>query len=174
MMTAFFASHTGGQKSLTFSTGTPWIFVESAYFSTVFFRSSKPLVRFLMYSLSSRPSLMIQYIMELASAMWVDGFERDPFIGNLCRCTFPRVNDNDLDPLLLCLHHTPGSKRVGLDCVRTHMTIRSEFRTSSNGLVAAPDPNDRERPATDGPWQIRAQLSTLFVWKATRAHFCRA
>ena len=60
------------------------------------------------------------------------------------------------------------------DAIYEGMTIRSEFRTSSNGLVAAPDPKERERPATDGPWQIRAQLSTLFVWNATRAHFCRA
>ncbi len=52
------------------------------------------------------------------------------------------------------------------------MRIRSELSTSSNGFVAAPDPKERERPATDGPWQIRAQLSTLFVLKATRAHFC--
>ena len=49
---------------------------------------------------------------------------------------------------------------------------QSEFRTSSNGFVAAPEPNESERPATDGPWQIRAQLSMLFVLNATRANFC--
>ncbi len=52
--------------------------------------------------------------------------------------------------------------------------IRSEFRTSWKGLVAAPEPNESESPATDGPWQIRAQLSTLLVLNATRANFCIA
>jgi len=76
MMTAFFASAYLSAISLTFSVGTPVMFSTSAYFSTIFLRSSKPLVRFSMNSLSCLPSLMIQYIMEFASAIWVEGLNR--------------------------------------------------------------------------------------------------
>ena len=38
-------------------------------------------------------------------------------------------------------------------------------------FVMAPEPSVVARPATVGLCQTRAQLSTLFVWKATRAIF---
>ncbi len=68
------------------------------------------------------------------------------------------------------------TRRAASGCASTLfapiMKMRSAFKTSSKGFVAAPEPNESERPATDGPWQMRAQLSTLFVLKATRASFC--
>ena len=45
--------------------------------------------------------------------------EPDPLVGKPCGCTEPRVNDDDRDPLLLCLHDAPAGKRVSLDCVGT-------------------------------------------------------
>ncbi len=59
--------------SLTLSVGTPVIDSTSAYFSTVAFSSSKPVVRFLMNSLSWRSCWMIQYMIELIRAMFVEG-----------------------------------------------------------------------------------------------------
>ena len=174
MMTAFFALAYWRAKSLTFSSGTPWIFSASAYFSTVFFRSSKPLVRFLMNSLSSRPSLMIQYIMELASAMWVDGLNGIHSSAIFAVALFRGSTTMTLIPFFFACITRLAASGWASTAFEPHMTIRSEFRTSSNGLVAAPDPKERERPATDGPWQIRAQLSTLLVLNAHRAHFCRA
>ena len=42
---------------------------------------------------------------------------------------------------------------------------------SSNEFEAAPPPNTAARPVTDGLWQTRAQLSTLFVPNTARTNF---
>ncbi len=76
MMTAFLASAYLSAISRTRSGETPVISSTSAYFSTVALSSSKPLVRFSMNSLSCLSSLMIQYIIELISAMCVEGVYR--------------------------------------------------------------------------------------------------
>ena len=45
--------------------------------------------------------------------------EPDPLVGEPCRCTEPRVNDDNRDALLLGLHDAAAGKRVGLDCIGT-------------------------------------------------------
>ncbi len=117
---------------------------------------------------------MIQYIMELASAMWVDGLNRSHVSASRAVALYRgSITMMGMPLFLACMMRRPASgwASTALD---PHMTMRSEFRTSSNGLVAAPEPNERESPATDGPWQMRAQLSMLLVLNATRAHFCIA
>ena len=117
---------------------------------------------------------MIQYIngvRERDVGRWV---EPDPLVGKICRRTIPRRTTMIGIPFFLaCIMRRPASGWAS-NALEPHMTMRSEFRTSSNGLVAAPDPNESESPATDGPWQIRAQLSTLLVRNPTRANFCIA
>ncbi len=172
MITAFFAAAYLNAISLTFSVGTPVICSTSAYFSTIFLRSSKPLVRFSMNSLFCLPSLMIQYIMELISAMWVDGLNWSQSSASLAVAEYLGSTTMMGIPFFFAC----TTRRAASGCASTaldpHMTIRSEFRTSSNGLVAAPEPNESESPATEGPWQIRAQLSMLLVLNAILAHFC--
>ena len=106
--------------------------------------------------------------------MWVDGLNRIHssarravalYLGSTTMIGIPFF--------LACIMRRPASGWAS-NALEPHMTMRSEFRTSSNGLVAAPDPNESESPATDGPWQIRAQLSTLLVRNPTRANFCIA
>ena len=36
----------------------------------------------------------------------------------------------------------------------------------------APEPTVSMRPMTEGPWQVRAQLSMLFVPTQARVNFC--
>ena len=106
--------------------------------------------------------------------MWVDGLNRIYLSASRAVGLYRGSTTTIGIPFFLaCMTRRPASGWAST-ALEPHMTMRSEFRTSSNGLVAAPEPNESERPATEGPWQIRAQLSTLLVWKATRAHFCRA
>src|SRR5215469_5506871 len=55
-----------------------------------------------------------------------------------------------------------------------HKMMKSVSSTSSYELVPPPAPNTVARPTTLGACQVRLQLSTLFVPRATRANFCVA
>ena len=61
-----------------------------------------------------------------------------------------------------------GWASVGLHPTRKSTSVSS---MSSRGFVAAPLPKTAERPVTDGLWQTRAQLSTLFVPTTARMSF---
>src|SRR5690606_6027748 len=115
---------------------------------------------------------MIQYIIELIRAIWVEGLNRihvsasravGLYLGSTTMIGIPFI-------------FAWAIRRPASGCASTafepHTRMKSELRTSSNGFVAAPDPNESESPATEGPWQMRAQLSTLLVWNPTRASFC--
>src|SRR5690606_35226386 len=119
-------------------------------------------------------SLMIQYIIELSSAMCVEGLYRSQSSARRAVAEYR----GSATIIGIPFSFAWATRRPASGCASTAfdpiMKIRSDFRTSWNGLVAAPEPNESERPATDGPWQIRAQLSTLLVLNATRANFCIA
>ena len=115
---------------------------------------------------------MIQYIIELIRAMCVDGLNRTHVSASLAVALYRGSTTMTGIPFIFAWAIRRPARGCASTAFEPQTRMKSEFRTSSNGLVAAPEPNESESPATDGPWQMRAQLSTLFVLNPTRASFC--
>lgn len=63
-----------------------------------------------------------------------------------------------------------GWASVGLQPTSSSTWVSS---MSSSEFVAAPLPKTALSPVTEGLWQTRAQLSTLFVPTTARMNFCK-
>ena len=84
----------------------------------------------------------------------------------------PRIDDDEPGPVAGRLPDASANHRVALGRIRAPEEDRAGTLQVVEALVAIPAPTTCFRPAALGAWHTRAQQSTLFVPRMTRASFC--